>query len=305
MRRATIIIGLTSSAATIALAALIYGISSHQSISVDNPRPDEAGLTQQAPSADETAPTIVPQQLLGTVQDPAVSERLSDTDYVPPCTFAAEESSAKMAREEAMRGVHRIYSLLFEDLDLIQSEKDVLLSLLIEDRIARTTTPCVRGRAMDEQDRSSRIAAIIGNAKLQQFLALERNLGSYWDVQYAESILQQYGVPITETQRDGLFEIMLKVRNQELTVPGADAERGSIEYLEYRLAQIDERERLIFEQAASVLAAEQVRYLFEQYQRDSYRRADALERQKKARADDNAEDLPLHYPARSYPDTPQ
>ncbi len=54
-----------------------------------------------------------------------------------------------------------------------------------------------------------------------------------------------------------------------------------------------------------MISAEQVEYWFEQYQRDSYRRADALERQKKARADDNAEDLPLHYPGRSYPDTPQ
>ncbi len=54
-----------------------------------------------------------------------------------------------------------------------------------------------------------------------------------------------------------------------------------------------------------MLSAEQVGYWFEQYQRDSYRRADALERQKKARADDNAEDLPLHYPGRSYPDSPQ
>ena len=91
MRQATIIIGLTSTAATIALAALVYGISSHQSLSVDNPTSGEAGLTQQAPSADETAATIAPQQSLGTDQDPAVSERLSDSDYVPPSTFADED----------------------------------------------------------------------------------------------------------------------------------------------------------------------------------------------------------------------
>lgn len=305
MRRATIIIGLTSSVTAIALAALFYGISSHQSLSVDNPRPDEAGLTQQAPSADETAPTIVPQQSLGTVQDPADSESLSDTDYVPPCTFADEEASARMVRENATRNITKFYSLLFERLDLTTSERDALLSVLIEIRIDATMTPCVRSKNIDKQEQSDRIAAVIGDTKLKQFLELAQNLGSYAELVYMESVLEKHELPMTEVEQGRVLEILIDIQDRELALPGADAKRGSIEYLEYRLAKIDERDRLIFEQAASVLSPEQVGYLFAQYQRESYRRADALERQKKARADDNAEDLPLYYPARSSPDIPQ
>ena len=109
-------------------------------------------------------------------------------------------------------------------------------------------------------------------------------------------------IPMTAVQIDRMLEILNEIQYQDLAVPGAEAERGSIERLEYQLAKIDERDRLIFEQASSVLSAAQVEYLFEWYQHDSYRRADALERQKKARADDNPDDLPLHYPGRTDPD---
>lgn len=110
---------------------------------------------------------------------------------------------------------------------------------------------------------------------------------------------------MTALQRDRMLEILIEIQDQDLVVPGADAERGSIERLEYQLAKMDERERLVFEQATGVLSAEQVEYLFDWYQRDSYRRADALERQKKVRADDNPDGPPLHYPGRTDPDHQQ
>ncbi len=69
--------------------------------------------------------------------------------------------------------------------------------------------------------------------------------------------------------------------------------------LEYQLAQIDEYERLVMEHAQSVLSPKQVEYMFERYQHNSYRRADALEAQRKARADNPDEKLPLWYPAPS------
>jgi hypothetical protein len=104
---------------------------------------------------------------------------------------------------------------------------------------------------------------------------------------------------MTEAERNRVLKILIDIRERELALPGADAERGSIESLEYRLAEMDERDRLFFEQAASELSTGQVGYLFEEYQRNSYLRADGLERQKRARADANADVLPLHYPARS------
>lgn len=303
VNRERILFGLALSAIAIVLIAIVYRFDSHESLGAVEPQHDEAIQAQETlpinAKVNEPAGVDVPQPSLGDHENTATIEPLSDAGYVPPPSFVDEETSNKMVREEATRDVPKLYSLLLENLDLTPSEKDALLALLIEDRIASTTTPYSRGIDIDEQDRAKRIEDIIGEPKLQQFLALERNLGSYAEVQYVESNLQQNANPITESQRDRMLEILIDVQNLELTLPGADAERGSIEYLEYRLAQIDERERLFIEQAASVLSAEQLRYLFERYQRMSYQRADALETQKKARADDNTEDPPLWYPART------
>ena len=294
MRRKSYILGLASSAVAVALVALIYGIGFHRS--TVEPRREEARQAQQTSSIDaevhDSTAVVEPPRASDGYQKPTVTEALSDTGFV-------DEDTRKRVREGATHNVQKLYSLLFEHLDLTPSEKDALRSLLIEDRIASTTTQYSRGKHIDEQDQSNRIAAIIGDPKLQQFRALERNLGSYADVQYVESVLQRNAIPITEAQRDRMLEILIEVQNQELTLPGADAERGSIEYLEYRLAEMDERERLVLEQAASVLSAEQVRYMFERNQRLSYQRADALEVQQKARADESTEDLPLWYPGRT------
>ena len=294
MRRKSYILGLASSAVAVALVALIYGIGFHRS--TVEPRREEARQAQETSSIDaevhDSTAVVEPPRASDGYQKPTVTEALSDTGFV-------DEDTRKMVREGATRDVPKLYSLLLENLDLAPSEKDALLALLIEARIASTTTPYSPGKDIDEQDRSNRIAAIIGDPKLQQFLALERNLGSFAEVQYVEAVLQQNAIPITEAQRDRMLEILIDVQNQELTLPGADAERGSIEYLEHRLAEMDERERLVLEQAASVLSAEQVRYMFARNQRLSYQRADALETQQKARADESTEDLPLWYPGRT------
>ncbi len=297
MRRATFVLGLTSSAVALALVALVYSIGSHRSpSSTVEPRRGEAKQAQQTSSIDaevhDSTAVVEPPRASDGYQKPTVTEALSDTGFV-------DEDTRKMVREGATHNVQKLYSLLFEHLDLTPSEKDALRSLLIEDRIASTSTEYSRGKHIDEQDQSNRIAAIIGDPKLQQFRALERNLGSYGEVQYVEAVLQRNAIPITEVQRDRMLGILIDVQNQELTLPGADAERGSIEYLEYRLAEMDERDRLVLEQAASVLSAEQVRYMFERNQRLSYQRADALEAQQKARADESTEDLPLWYPGRT------
>lgn len=206
-----------------------------------------------------------------------------------------------MVREQATREVTPVYSLLFEKLDLTESEKDALFKLLIEIRVAATHTDCQRGKKIDPQDRSDKIAAIIEEPKLQQLLSLEQNIRQYSEVLYMQNILEKHEVPMTEAQRNRMLDILIEIQDQDLMVPGADADHDSIEYLEYRLARMDERVRLVFEQAASVLSAEQVEYLFAQYQLESNRRAEALERQKKARSQGD-ESLPLYYPARSDPD---
>lgn len=214
-----------------------------------------------------------------------------------------EETARKIAedeafiREEATRSVSEAYSLLFDHLELDSREKDDLFSLLVEDYIASTWTEYKRGETIDKEDQSKRIAAIIGEDKLQEFRALEQNIGSYWEVQKISSLFERNGVPITGTQRDKLLTILIETKSQNKPKPPLDAERRSIEYLEYRLSQMDEYQRHVLELAPSVLSPEQVVLLFEQYQYMSYQRADALELQKQRRADHPTEDHPLAYPA--------
>ena len=162
----------------------------------------------------------------------------------------------------------------------------------------------MRAKKIDPQARSQEIAAIIGETKLQQFLSLEHYLGQYSEVLYMQAILEEDGVPMTESQRNSMLEILIKIQDENLTLPGADADLDSIEYLEYMVEIMNERDRLVFEQAPSILSGEQVERLFAQYQLESNRRAEALERQKKARSQGD-DSLPLYYPARNNPDDSQ
>jgi len=216
VNRERILFGLALSGIAIVLIAIVYRIDSHQSLGTVEPQREEAMQAQKASSTDaevnESEGVVVPQPSLGDEQNIATTEPLSDTGYVPPPGFVDEETSNKMVREEATRDVPKLYSLLLESLDLTPSEKDALLALLIEDRIASTTTPYSRGMEIDEQDRAKRIAGIMGDPKLQQFLALERNLGSYAEIQYVETVLQQHANPITESQRDRMLEILIDVK---------------------------------------------------------------------------------------------
>lgn len=301
MRRKTLFLRLGSTAVAVALVALVYGVDSHRSSSTIEASRGEARQAQQTPSIDtevnESIAVVVPP--LGDEQNPTVKA-------APPNTANEDENTTrKWVREESMRDIQRIYPLLIKDLDLTASEKEALLAFLIEDLIAKTKTRYASGIGMDEQERSYRIAAIIGDSRLQQFLALEHNLSSYRDVGRVGLVFQQKGAPLTDAQQDGMLRIFIDVRDQLDWMPPADIERRSVEALEYKLTREDDYDRLVLELAPSVLSPKQVQYLFERYQGLSYWRAAALERQRKARADNPNEDLLLRYPSRSNLDVPQ
>ena len=295
MRRATFVLGLTSSAIVVALVALVYGIGSHRSSSTVEPGREEANQAQQNSSIDaevNESTEVVPQQSLDSDQNPTVTEARRSISHDD------EASTRKWVRETATQEVPKSYPLILANLDLNQSEKDALISFLIEDYIATTRTRYSSGEGIDEPERSNRLAAIIGDSKLQQFLALEHNLNEYRELHRVQSMLQKVDVPLTDKQRDGLLEILVDVREQDRAMPGVVAERNSIEPLEQTLAQIDEYERLVMELAPGVLSPEQVQYLFKRFETLSYRRADSLEAQKQARADNPTAELHLGYPAR-------
>jgi hypothetical protein len=209
-----------------------------------------------------------------------------------------EATTRKWVREETTREIKEEYFLLFEQLDLPSSENEALLEFLIEDAIAKTKTLYSDGIGMPEQERLSRIADIIGDAKLQQFLALEHNIQEYAEAQRVRSMLQEKDVPLTDKQVDQLLKILVDTREQSDPKPPANLDPRSMEALEYRLYQMDEYEHLVLELAPSVLSAKQVKYLFDRYQALSYMRANTLEWHKQRRADDPDDNLPLSYPSR-------
>ncbi|MBN1240019.1 MAG: hypothetical protein JXB36_16065, partial [Gammaproteobacteria bacterium] len=231
MRHPPFVVNLPSSAAVVALIALLYGVSS------------------RAQPLDDRH---------------VVLERLT---------------------EDVTREVRATYALLFEHLGLTPLEKDALFELLAEDELARTwlDDKAPLGNPMDEHERSSRIAAIIGDAKLHEFSALERNAPSYWEVGVIGALLERNGVPLTAAQRDGLFEILMDVRDR--VSPSPAGKILSIESLERAVTQINEYQRHVVELAPSVLSPEQVVYLHGRYQDMSYRRFQDIERKRQEAAD--------------------
>lgn len=293
MRRTTFVLGLISSAVAAALVAVVYGIGFLRFPSTVEPRRGEANQALQTSSIDaevKESTAVVSLRSLDSDQNPMIADAPRRTSYVD------EATDRKMVREETTRDVTNWYSLLLEHLNLTPRETDALLSFLIEDRIARTRTRYASGIGMDELDRSNRIAAIIGDSTLQQFLALEHNLSEYREVQNVQSMLQLNDVPLTDAQRDGLLKILVDVREQVDMKPPANLKRDSMEALEHRLNEIDEHDRLALEMASSVLSTKQVEYMFERNQAYSYERANVLEWHKQRRADNPEDDLPLSYP---------
>lgn len=213
-----------------------------------------------------------------------------------PIPFVDEDSSQAIVREEAIQDVGALYSRLLDDVDLTASEKGALIALLVEDRIASTWTPYSQGKEIDKADRNRRISAIIGNEKLQRFLAREANLRTYAEVERIDTVLAQNDLPLTEGQGDRLFELLVDLEKRaEQTMP-SDLERNSIEFLEDHLAALDEYQRLVIEQAPSVLSSQQIVLLDQKYQDVSYQRAAALDRQKDQRVANPDQDLPISYP---------
>lgn len=307
MRRETFISGVASSAVAVALVALVYGIDSRRSSSTVEPSLGEAGQAQQTSTATELneSTVVVPPRPSDGTPSQTVTEAPSDTGFGDESAARAtprgrrtplddENTHREAWREEATQAVRDSYALLLEDLDLTAREKDALLALLIEIQVAGATTPYTHGRSMNEHERSDRIATIIGDGKLQEFLALERSVAAYAEVQKIGAVLRQNDAPLTGTQREGLLKILVQMRD-EYPAPALD---NSIESLERALAQKDEYQRHVTELAPSVLSPNQVTYMFEQYQYMSYQRATALEVQKQWRADHPGEEgLPLFRPA--------
>jgi hypothetical protein len=201
----------------------------------------------------------------------------------------------EMVRNTSIEKTQERYSLLIEMLELTPAEIDALFEFLVEDAIASTRTKYSDGLGLDEDERLARLQEILSDEKLQRFLAYERNLADFRELQSVQSMLQQKGVPLTEAQRDGLLEILIDVQKQLDPERPSHIEHGSMEDFEYSLSQLDEYDRLVTELASSVLSATQVEYMFERNQKYSYERASQLEWHKQRLAANPDDDMPLWY----------
>lgn len=306
MKRSTMVLAIISLAVVGALVGLVNTVGSQRSAGTAA----EGGFAE-ADQVQRTSPevtelndstSVVPRRSNGEHNKQGQDEDQKQQIVEARRMYSAEEiaTSRKEVKEEATRYVHDVYSLLIGDLGLTLSQKDALIALLIDAETAATRTAYSSGEGIDEQELSNRIAAIIGESKAQQFLALDRYRDEYAETQKVQTLLKQNDVPLTDTQVDGLLRVLVDVRNQVDTQLPANIDRGSMESLEHRLDEMDLYERLVLELAPSVLTARQVEHLFERYQALSYQRAYVLELQREARANDPAnEHLPTYYPPRN------
>ena len=218
-----------------------------------------------------------------------------------PIESESRESKESRLRESTMRSTESTYSLLFDHLELGVQERSELLSLLVEDRIAGTWTGYKKGIEIDRDEQSKRIAAIIGDAKLRQFRRLEENLGSYWELSEIVFMFGETDNPLSKTQQDELLAVLIETRIQHEHDSPPDSKTHCVEYVEYRLLQLDERQRHVLELAPSVLSSQQVIHLHKLYEHQSYNRAKALELQKWREVHDPAADTSCWYPRWSSP----
>lgn len=289
MRRAQLLSVLTAAG----VVALAYGIGSHRSANVIE-------TMHQEPKSARTAAAFPTETKSSSREENAPRvQQVTPTRDGSPSRLSDSETTRKLVIGEATREVQRTYALLLKHLDLTADKSDALVSWLIEDRIAHTTTLHASGQPRDEAERSKRIAAIIGHDKLQTFLTLERNISSYAEVEWIGSLLRQNGAPLTDKQRDVLLNVLVTTSSQYPAPPSPERKRRSIESLEHKIAAQDEHQRHVLEQVPAILASKQVQYLFEQYQYLSEKRATALEMQKKLPAEHQNEKTLVWYPARS------
>jgi hypothetical protein len=161
----------------------------------------------------------------------------------------------------------------------------VLIDMQVESTWSATSTFEIRGREIPQQERYDRIAAAIGDHKLVEFLALHENIRAYWETTQIARLLRRKDLPLTETQREGMFNILVEVHTRyPFEEPPAELDRQSDEYMEQMLTQTDDVDRHVVELAPSVLSPTQAAHLFNAYDFMSRDRRSDVERQKKRRA---------------------
>ncbi|HSC13938.1 MAG TPA: hypothetical protein VLI71_02425 [Gammaproteobacteria bacterium] len=290
MRRATFVLVSALTAAVVA-GALLYShdslpssVASHSGRieAVQPQQPPSAGNEQTGPDSDSNEEAVAQEPSPGaSVNDRIRRQRRPEPDEA---TLRAD------MRKQAAQDVRDSYSLLLEDLDVpAEQKKDLealLIDMLVEGMWTATSTFEIRGREIPQQERYERIADVIGDQNLLRFLELEQNSRAYWETQMIASLLRRNDLPLTKTQRDGVFDILVEVNARyPHSSPPADVDDESVEWIEHVLMTHEEHDRHVMELAPTVLSQDQVVRLFAKYQSMSRERVDSVERAKKLKAE--------------------
>jgi hypothetical protein len=313
MRRATFVLASSSAAAAIA-GALFYGHGSRSADPGALPTSTSVGVTEsqalpsQPASPAETEPNVPAAEATEAPIAQSSNPAIDDRPVRRRGPLRDEATVMAELRKQSLQNIRQWYSFLLDDLGLTPQQREDAVAVLAELQVDGVSLYGQegefqkRGRTVGPEERHERIAAAIGERKLDEFLVLEVNLGSYSETQQIASLLRRKDVPLTEKQRDGVFEIVVDVRNRyPITQPPANIDSRSLEYIEHTLAQLDDIDRHIVELAPSVLSATQVAHLSEEYQWMARQRIDDLEMQKRRRAERPGEDFGWMYPARWNP----
>lgn len=228
---------------------------------------------------------------------PGISQRTEAARQTPESDGQADLLSL---RQDAREDVLVTYSLMLRQLGLHETEMSALTDFLVEVWMSSTWTRNYRPQPIEEGNRRAGIAAIIGDDGLERMLAMELNMAEYRETGHIAKLLRANDVPLSDAQQERLLDILIQVgeRQEPFGEPGVGAE--TLEFVESRMAAMNEYERLVIELAPSVLSARQTELLYGRYEAFSRRRARILEMQKRTRANESAEDdFPLVYPARN------
>lgn len=284
MGRGTLVLALSLTAAAVAVA-VIYGLRSPPATSPDEASPSSTATADEQPTsptaAEQDASAPAPTEATATPSPSDPVDRRS-ARRTPPLD---EATARELDRRYALDEVKIAYTLLLDDLDLPEQDEKDLIGLLVDMRLESAWTSYQNGRTISAEERSDRISAVIGEQKFEQFLALEKNGSAYWETYQIALLLQRRGVPTTPAQRDGVFDILVEVRDRYPATRPDDLDPNSLEYLEYGLTQLDEIDRHVMELVPSVLAPRQVVHLFSEYDYMRQERASSLEQQRKNRID--------------------
>ncbi len=208
-----------------------------------------------------------------------------------------EAKQRRQLQDFAVTHIQKNYSFLVDELGLETGEKDQLTKFLISDLMAHAGTLYVRAKPQSLIERSQRIRTIIGDSNTKRFLDLEKNLVCYRDAQQLATALEVNQVPFERDQQHRFLQILIETnRDDSSTVPGKTLSSPEDAALE-RVRKANEYERHVLERAVSVLSAEQLRLLDDQYQYRASKRLASVESQRRWISSHPEVKVPIVYPA--------